>query len=68
MNDLEIGDLILSDQTGALLMLNKNERKMLKHLLQVMMRTEKGKEHIINNLGPEYIEIGEKLLKALGVV
>ncbi|MFC1869197.1 hypothetical protein ACFL0H_13855 [Thermodesulfobacteriota bacterium] len=66
MNDIKNGDLILSDQTGALLMLNKKERKMLKHLLYRMMLTEKGKKHITNTLGPEYIEVGEKLLNALG--
>ena len=67
MNDIKNGELLLCDQTGALLMLDKKERKMLKHLLHGMMCTEKGKEHITKNLGPEYIEVGEKLLKALGV-
>lgn len=67
MSEIKNGNLLLSDETGALLMLDKKERKMLKHLLHGMMCTAKGKEHITKNLGPEYIEVGEKLLKALGV-
>ncbi len=67
MNGSENGELILSDQTGALLMLNKEERKLLKQLLSMTMGSESGKAYIIKKLGPEYIKVAEKLLQALGV-
>ena len=66
MNEGKNGDLILSDQTGALLMLNKKERKLLKKLLFMTMGSESGRTYIAKKLGPEYIEIADKLIKALG--
>jgi hypothetical protein len=59
-------DLALHDQTGALLMLNKNERKLLKELLDMTLKSKNAREWIIKKLGNEYIEIGESLLKAMG--
>ncbi|HJX34819.1 MAG TPA: hypothetical protein VJ373_06540 [Desulfatiglandales bacterium] len=59
-------DLALHDQTGALLMLNKNERKLLKELLDMTLKSKNAREWIIKKLGSEYIEIGESLLKAMG--
>jgi hypothetical protein len=59
-------DLALHDRTGALLMLNKNERKLLKELLDMTLKSKNAREWIIKKLGNEYIEIGESLLKAMG--
>jgi hypothetical protein len=59
-------DLALHDRTGALLMLNKNERKLLKELLDMTLKSKNAREWIIKKLGNEYIGIGESLLKAMG--
>ncbi len=65
MNEQEKDYLVLSDQTGALMMINKKERKLLKQLLFLTMGSESGKTYIAKKLGPEYIEIADKLLHAL---
>ena len=59
-------DLGLHDKTGALLMLNKGERELLKELLLMTMSSERVKDLITKRLGSNYIEIGEKLLKSIG--
>jgi len=59
-------DLILSDKTGALLMLNKEERKLIKELLVMTMHSDTIKDYLIKRLGSKYVDIGEKLLKAMG--
>jgi len=65
MNEQEKDYLVLSDQTGALMMINKKERKLLKQLLFLTMGSESGKTYIAKKLGPEYIKIADKLLHAL---
>ena len=67
MSEEENGDLLLSDKTGALLMIDKKERRLLKQLLFMTMGSDSGKAYIAKKLGPEYIKVAEKLLKALGV-
>ena len=59
-------DLLLHDETGALLMLNKNERKLLKELLNMTLKSNNAREWIVKKLGREYVEIGENLLKTMG--
>jgi len=59
-------NLDLSDRTAALLMVNKNERKLIRELLITTLNSAKGKEHIHKKLGAEYVELAENLLKALG--
>ena len=59
-------ELVLHDATGALLMLNKNERKLLKELLTMTLKFESAKEWIIKKLGHAYIGVGENLLKTMG--
>jgi len=66
VNDKEKDELLLGNQTGALLMLDKKERKLIKLLLNQFMKTEKAKGYIEKNLGQEFIEIGEKLLETMG--
>jgi len=55
----------LSDSTGALLMLNKAERKLIKELLQMALNSDKVKSYIIERLGKSSIQTGEALLKTL---
>ena len=62
--DIELG---LHDRTGALLMLNKKERKLLKELLIVTLRSERGRDYVAKKLGSEYVAVGEKLLTTMGV-
>ena len=62
-NDLE---LALHDKTGALLMLNKQERKLLRELLTMTLKSQPARDWIAKKLGSEYVEIGEHLLKAMG--
>ena len=61
-------DLVLHDKTGALLMLNKDERKLLKELLVMSMNSKSVKAYIVKKLGQKYVKIGEKLLKTMGGV
>ncbi len=65
-NNKQKNDIALHDTTGALLMLNKNERKLLKELLTMTLKSESAKEWIVKKLGQDYINIGENLLKTMG--
>jgi hypothetical protein len=47
-------------------MLNKKERRLLKELLLVTMKSESARGWIVKKLGSEYIEIGNKLLTSMG--
>ncbi len=58
-------NLALHNETGALLMLDKNERKLLREILSMTMKSNSAKGWIVKKLGKEYIQIGEKLLKAI---
>ena len=59
-------NLALHDKTGALLMLNKDERKLLKELLTLTLKSPNMKDWVAKKLGNRYLEIGEKLLKTMG--
>ncbi len=59
-------DVELSDKTGALLMLNKEERKLIRELLLMAMNSESVKSYIVKKLGKNYIEVGASLLKTMG--
>ncbi len=59
-------DLALHDETGALLMLNKKERKLLREILLMTLKSNSAKNWIVKKLGKEYVQIGEKLLKGMG--
>ena len=59
-------DLVLHDKTGALLMLNKDERKLMKELLNMTLSSKNARDWIIKKLGSQYIEVGENLLKTMG--
>ena len=59
-------ELVLHDKTGALLMLNKEERKLLKELLLMTRNSKNVKTYIAKKLGAKYLKIGEELLKSMG--
>jgi len=59
-------DFALHDQTGALLMLNKNERKLLKEILIMSLHSQNVRELIVKKLGKKDIDIAQNLLDAMG--
>ena len=66
VNGKKESNVALNDKTAALLMLNKEERKLLKELLLMTIHSENVKTYIAKKLGNEYIRIGENLLKLMG--
>jgi hypothetical protein len=56
----------LADKTGALMMINKKERELLRTILAMTMRSSSAKDWITKKLGAEYVDIGTKLLKSMG--
>lgn len=66
MEDKKDINLALHDNTGALLMLDKKERKLLKELIYVALSSKNARQYLIDKLGSEYIEIGNKLYKLMG--
>jgi len=66
MEKKEDRDLALHDETGALLMLNKKERKLLREILSMTLKSNSAKAWIVKKLGKEYVQIGEKLIKGMG--
>lgn len=58
--------LALHDKTGALLMIDKKERRLLKELLTITLKSPASREWITKKLGPEYLEVAEKLLRSMG--
>ncbi len=55
----------LHDISSALLMINNDERKLLKALLTITLKSQSSREWIIKKLGSEYLKVGEKLLKVM---
>jgi len=62
-DDLLVG---LADKTGALLMIDKKERELVRELLAMTLKSPSAREWISKKLGKEYVQIGMKLLKAMG--
>ena len=58
-------DKKLHDISNALLMIDNDERKLLKTLLAIALKSENSRRWIIKKLGSEYLEVGEKLLKLM---
>jgi hypothetical protein len=56
----------LADKTGALLMIDKKERALVRELLAMTLKSPSAREWISKKLGKEYVQIGVKLLKAMG--
>lgn len=55
----------LNDRADAVLMLNKEERILIKSVLSMTLNSQNGKAFIQKKIGPEYIKIAEELLKTL---
>ena len=64
MND-EI-NIALADATGALMMINKKERRLLRELLAMSLKSPSARKWIATKLGREYVDIGDKLLDNMG--
>jgi hypothetical protein len=62
-DDVPVG---LADKTGALLMIDKKERELVRELLAMTLKSPSAREWISKKLGKEYVQIGVKLLKAMG--
>jgi len=62
-NEMLVG---LADKTGALLMIDKKERELLREILAMSLKSPSAREWISKKLGKEYVQIGVKLLKAMG--
>ncbi len=58
-NDREIG---IHDNTGQVMMLDKKERKLLRLLLDVSLKSESAKQYITETMGSRFLKVGEKLL------
>ncbi len=58
--------LALHDKTGALLMIDKKERRLVKELLAITLKSKSSREWISKKMGEEYIGIAKKLLKTMG--
>lgn len=56
----------LNERTNALLMLNKEERKVIKELLIMTIYSESVRGYIEKRLGDEYVRVAEKLLETMG--
>jgi hypothetical protein len=59
-------DLALHDNSGALLMLNKDERKLMKELLNMALKSKNAREYITDRLGNRFIKVGQNLLETMG--
>lgn len=55
----------LHDKSSAMLMLDNKERKLLKEILALTLKSQSARTWIAKKLGNEYIKIGEKLLKTM---
>ena len=62
-DDVLIG---LADKTGALLMIDKKERELVRELLAMTLKSPSAREWISKKLGKDYVQVGMKLLKAMG--
>jgi len=62
-NEVLVG---LADKSGALLMIDKKERELVRELLSMTLKSSSAREWISKKLGKEYVQIGVKLLKAMG--
>ena len=62
-DDREIG---IHDNTGQVMMLDKKERRLLRLVLGVSLKSESAKQYITKTLGPRFITVGENLLNDMG--
>ena len=55
----------LHDISSALLMIDKDEKRLLRALLAITLKSRSSRQWVIRKLGSEYLKIGEKLLKVM---
>jgi hypothetical protein len=55
----------MHDISSALLMINKDEKNLLRTLLAITLKSRESRQWIIRRLGGQYLKIGEKLLKVM---
>ena len=55
----------LHDISSALLMIDKDEKRLLRALLAITLKSRSSRQWIIRKLGNQYLKIGEKLLKVM---
>jgi hypothetical protein len=55
----------LHDISSALLMINKDEKQLLRALLAITLKSRSSREWVIRKLGSQYLKVGEKLLKVM---
>ena len=63
MNMKDAREIGVHDNTGQVMMLDNKERKLLRLVLDVSLRSESAKQYITETLGPRFLKVGEKLLK-----
>jgi len=56
----------LAEKTGALLMIDKKERELVREILAMTLKSASAREWILKKLGKEYLQIAETLLNAMG--
>jgi hypothetical protein len=60
-------DIGFREETGALCMLGKKERILLKEVLRLALTTSRGRKRLEERFGEEGFKIAESLLKQMGV-
>jgi len=55
----------LHDISSALLMIDKDEKQLLRALLAITLKSRSSREWGIRKLGSQYLKVGEKLLKVM---
>jgi hypothetical protein len=55
----------LHDISSALLMIDKDEKQLLRALLAITLKSRSSREWVIRKLGSQYLKVGEKLLKVM---
>jgi hypothetical protein len=55
----------LHDISSALLMIDRDEKKLLRALLAITLKSRSSRQWVIRKLGNEYLKIGEKLLNVM---
>jgi len=55
----------LHDISSALLMIDKDEKQLLRALLAITLKSRSSREWVVRKLGSQYLKVGEKLLKVM---
>ena len=66
MAEEDIGNHGFRAETGGFLLLNKQEREILKEILSRSLTSPEGVQYIRNTFGEEYVQLGLDFLERLG--